>query len=255
MISQGIQRVDSAHFAWVCCVSARAAARRGVRGPADPHEDRRSLLAPHAVRARDPHRHRAAVPALHRLVLRRLRRAELRQAPPRVPDHAQRPDLLLRTARRREVGAGPARRHPEVRAARATGSSSARRTCARRRTPTRTSTTCCPSTRPARTTSRWTPASRTPTTPRMPKDLARPQLVILSGVWNDWSEPNDSRKFGSTQVEPGPAPRLLPARTGSANARTTTCRSTSSGSASPVAPAPPRRSPPRSPATSSATSG
>jgi hypothetical protein len=21
--------------------------------------------------------------------------------------------------------------------------------------------------------------------------------VVLSGVWNDWSEPNDSRKFGS----------------------------------------------------------
>ena len=33
----------------------------------------------------------------------------------------------------------------------------------------------------------------------MPKDLARSQLVILSGVWNDWSEPNDSRKFGSAK--------------------------------------------------------
>ena len=32
---------------------------------------------------------------------------------------------------------------------------------------------------------------------RMPKDLKRSQLVILSGVWNDWSEPNDSRKLGS----------------------------------------------------------
>lgn len=33
---------------------------------------------------------------------------------------------------------------------------------------------------------------------RMARDLADSQVVILSGVWNDWSEPNDSRKFGSS---------------------------------------------------------
>ncbi|MGZ4712814.1 MAG: hypothetical protein ACXVJ7_14790 [Acidimicrobiia bacterium] len=32
---------------------------------------------------------------------------------------------------------------------------------------------------------------------RLAKDLAHSQIAILSGVWNDWSEPNDSRKFGS----------------------------------------------------------
>lgn len=32
---------------------------------------------------------------------------------------------------------------------------------------------------------------------RMARDLRNSQVVILSGVWNDWSEPNDSRKFGS----------------------------------------------------------
>jgi hypothetical protein len=32
---------------------------------------------------------------------------------------------------------------------------------------------------------------------RMPQDLADSDVVILSGVWNDWSEPNDSREFGS----------------------------------------------------------
>ena len=32
---------------------------------------------------------------------------------------------------------------------------------------------------------------------RMPRDLRNSQVVILSSVWNDWSEPNDSRKFGS----------------------------------------------------------
>ena len=34
---------------------------------------------------------------------------------------------------------------------------------------------------------------------RMPSDLAHSQVAILSGVWTDWSEPNDSRKFGSTE--------------------------------------------------------
>ncbi len=33
---------------------------------------------------------------------------------------------------------------------------------------------------------------------RLASDLERSQIAILSGVWNDWSEPNDSRKFGST---------------------------------------------------------
>ena len=34
---------------------------------------------------------------------------------------------------------------------------------------------------------------------RMPSDLAHSQVAILSGVWTNWSEPNDSRKFGSTE--------------------------------------------------------
>jgi hypothetical protein len=31
----------------------------------------------------------------------------------------------------------------------------------------------------------------------MAQDLASAQIAILSGAWNDWSEPNDSRKIGS----------------------------------------------------------
>ncbi len=34
---------------------------------------------------------------------------------------------------------------------------------------------------------------------RMPSDLAGSQVAILSGVWNDWDEPNDARKFGSDE--------------------------------------------------------
>ena len=33
---------------------------------------------------------------------------------------------------------------------------------------------------------------------RMPSDLSRSKVAILSGVWTNWSEPNDSRKFGSS---------------------------------------------------------
>ena len=53
---------------------------------------------------------------------------------------------------------------------------------------------------------------------RMASDLARSDIAILSGVWNDWAEPNDSRKFGSTAstVHPpsgsGPARRVPPSR-------------------------------------------
>ncbi len=35
---------------------------------------------------------------------------------------------------------------------------------------------------------------------RMPSDLASSEVAILSGVWTDWSEPNDSRKFGSRET-------------------------------------------------------
>ena len=38
---------------------------------------------------------------------------------------------------------------------------------------------------------------------RMPQDLRSADVVILSAIWQDWSEPNDSRNFGSdasTQV-------------------------------------------------------
>ena len=34
---------------------------------------------------------------------------------------------------------------------------------------------------------------------RMPQDLASADVVVLSSIWKDWSEPNDSRKFGSLE--------------------------------------------------------
>ena len=34
---------------------------------------------------------------------------------------------------------------------------------------------------------------------RMPRDLASADIVVLSSIWKDWSEPNDSRKIGSSE--------------------------------------------------------
>lgn len=36
---------------------------------------------------------------------------------------------------------------------------------------------------------------------RMPQDLESADIVILSAIWEDWSEPNDSRKVGSDASE------------------------------------------------------
>jgi hypothetical protein len=36
---------------------------------------------------------------------------------------------------------------------------------------------------------------------RLPTDLESADIVILSAIWEDWSEPNDSRKVGSDAAE------------------------------------------------------
>jgi hypothetical protein len=36
---------------------------------------------------------------------------------------------------------------------------------------------------------------------RLPSDLARSDIAILSRIWDDWDEPNDSRKIGSPETE------------------------------------------------------
>ena len=47
---------------------------------------------------------------------------------------------------------------------------------------------------------------------RLPQDLESADVVILSKIWDDWSEPNDSRKVGSVHDAGGPRPGLLPGR-------------------------------------------
>lgn len=42
---------------------------------------------------------------------------------------------------------------------------------------------------------------------RMPEDLASADVVVLSSIWKDWSEPNDSRRYGSLESS-----RVLAAR-------------------------------------------
>jgi hypothetical protein len=34
---------------------------------------------------------------------------------------------------------------------------------------------------------------------RLADDVASADAVVLSGVWSDWDEPNDSRKFGPNE--------------------------------------------------------
>ena len=194
-----MQRVDSAHFAWVSCVPfafvpVAVLELLRARSPGRSYR-RQAILSGGGAFARDAPRD----PAVHRLGVHGLRRADVRPAPPRVPDRA-------RTAAPSTTAGSRSRTRrascsPRCRRSRSpvTGCSSARPTCARRRSPRRTSTTCSPSTRPRRTTSRWIPAWRTPRTRGLASDLRSADIAILSGAWNDWDEPNDSRKLGSDE--------------------------------------------------------
>ena len=56
---------------------------------------------------------------------------------------------------------------------------------------------------PRPTTSRWTRASPTPTDSGLDRRLASADIAILSTIWDDWSEPNDSRKVGLRQGRAG----------------------------------------------------
>ena len=54
---------------------------------------------------------------------------------------------------------------------------------------------------PRPTTSRWIRAWPTPTTPGSTDELASADIVILSTIWDNWAEPNDSRNVGSDKSE------------------------------------------------------
>ena len=213
MISQGIQRVDSAHFAWVSCVSVALlpvavfeALRRRTRR--DGRLWRRTLCAlaiPVGVVL--------LVPALHRVELRRLRRADVRQAPARVPDHAQRADLLLRTARRR---ARPRRIcSPWSRSYARPGDKLFVGPTDLRKTPYSDAYLyyLLPEYPPGTYYIEMDPGVANADGLAACRRTSRTrQVAILSGVWNDWSEPNDSREGRQHEGHQGPAPRLLPRR-------------------------------------------
>ncbi len=163
MLPQGLQRVDSAHFAWVSCVPfaflpvavleiwrARSpASGRSIRGPALVTGLGTLLVVVLVVPtftgwaysdyvAQTFNHHRTAFNITHDGRTFYYGRQD-------VADAAN--AMLARSPRSRS---------------RATGCSSAPPTSARPPSPTRTSTTCCRSTRPRPITSRWTPASPTP---------------------------------------------------------------------------------------------
>ena len=85
-------------------------------------------------------------------------------------------------------------------------------TCARRRTATRTSTTCSPSSSPATHYIEMDPGVANAEGSGLADELASSDIAILSTIWDDWDEPNDSRKIGSAEAERVLARALLPRR-------------------------------------------
>ena len=196
MVPQAMQRVDSAHLAWVSCVPFALlpiAVLELLRVHAPRWTFRRSavlsgagvlLVMVLAFRSSRPGRTRTSSRSRWAATGSRTRSsgtgASSTTAAPRSPK--PRSSCWPRSRRSRSP---------------ATGSSSARRICARRRSPTRTSTTCSPSTRPATRYIEMDPGVANAKGSGLASDLRSADIAILSGAWNDWSEPNDSRKLGS----------------------------------------------------------
>jgi len=196
MISQGIQRVDSAHFAWVCCVSAALLPvavfeTLHVRTQSDGRFWRRTLCAlaiPTAIVLLFPHftgwsyadfvaqtfgKHRLAYPITRNGRTFYYGRPDVAKSAQDlldvIPKYARPGDKLF-------VGKTDLRKTPYSDAY---------------------LYYLLPEYAPGTYYIEMDPGVANADDSRMPKDLKRSQLVILSGVWNDWSEPNDSRKFGS----------------------------------------------------------
>ena len=196
MISQGIQRVDSAHFAWVCCVSAALLPvavfeTLHVRTQSDGRFWRRTLCAlaiPTAIVLLFPHftgwsyadfvaqtfgKHRLAYPITRNGRTFYYGRPDVAKSAQDlldvIPKYARPGDKLF-------VGTTDLRKTPYSDAY---------------------LYYLLPEYAPGTYYIEMDPGVANADDSRMPKDLKRSQLVILSGVWNDWSEPNDSRKFGS----------------------------------------------------------
>jgi hypothetical protein len=196
MISQGIQRVDSAHFSWVSCVSVALlpvavfeALRLRTHG--DGRFWRRTLCAlaiPTAVVLLFPHftgwsyaDFVAQTFGQHRLAFEISRNGRtFYYGRPDVAQSAQ--DLLAVVPQFAEPGdrlfVGPTDL---------------------RKTPYSDAYLyyLLPEYPPGTYYIEMDPGVANAEDSRMASDLASSDIVILSGVWNDWSEPNDSRKFGS----------------------------------------------------------
>lgn len=200
LISQGIQRVDSAHFAWVSCVSVallpvavaemlrlrratnrRPAMRRLVCGLAIPVGV--VLLIPHFTgwsyvdfTAQSVGKHRLAYPITRNGRNFYYGREDVARAArdllAAVPKVAKPGDRLF-------VGPTDLRKTPYSDAY---------------------LYYLLPEYPPGTYYIEMDPGVANEAGSRMPSDLAHSQIAILSGVWTDWSEPNDSRKVGSNET-------------------------------------------------------
>ena len=246
MISQGIQRVDSAHFAWVSCVSVALLPVAVFEVLRLRTQDRRSVLAPHAsARSRSrsasccsfPHftgwsyadfvaqtfgKHRLAFPITRNGRTFYYGRPDVAKSAQDlldvIPKYATPGDKLF-------VGPTDLRKTPYSDAY---------------------LYYLLPEYAPGHVLHRDGPGRRqrrrTRGMPQGPRALAARDPVRASGTTG--REPNDSRKFGSDEEHEGPAPRLLPpglVRT--APRRRPALRALDPASRAVPAPAPPRRRP------------
>lgn len=159
----------------------RAAAGRRLRTLADAHRDQRCILATHRLRPRDPDGCGAAHPALHRLAFPITRNGRT--------FYYGRPDVA--DAARKLLEAVPNYAKP--------GDKLFVGTTDLRKTPYSDAYLyyLLPEYPPGTYYIEMDPGVANAKGSRLASDLRHSQIAILSGVWNNWSEPNDSLKFGS----------------------------------------------------------
>jgi len=206
LLPQAVQRVDSAHLAWVSCVPVaflpvaivellrilRPSMRRGARAAIAATAAATLILVvlPHFTAriyydytAQSFGYRRTAVPIRHEGRLFYYGRAEVQGAAEAL---LARIDELTAPGDRLFVGTSDLRRTPYSDAY---------------------LYYMLPELRPATYFVEMDPGMANREGSRMPDDLASADVVVLSSIWRDWSEPNDSRRYGSLESS-----RVLAAR-------------------------------------------
>ncbi len=198
ILPQALQRVDSGHFSWVSCVVVRVRPDRVLRARAPAR-----AAGPAAARSRSARARSSmavllfVIPAFTVRTYTELLAADVRH-PPRRRTRSS-------TTAASSTTASPTGPRPR------TWSSRPRRGSSKpgqrlfvgpvnlRKTPYSDAYLyyMLPDLVPATYFIEMDPGMANANGSRMPQDLASADIVILSAIWDDWTEPNDSRKVGS----------------------------------------------------------